>query len=139
MLTDQELRQAVFALSIIEERGDPDEWAMILREKANTAPSGERWGNTLSGLAIGCDMLAGRLSSLLGESKHRCQEAAEDVWGNSRQRAILTALVSYAIELFGPARELTGESLFVPYTGEPEQTAKSPQRQTIRLVADERA
>jgi len=42
MLTDQELRQAVFAMSIIDERGTAEEFAIVLREKAETSANGER-------------------------------------------------------------------------------------------------
>ena len=37
MLTDQELRQAVFALHIIAERGNNDEFTSILRDASDSA------------------------------------------------------------------------------------------------------
>jgi hypothetical protein len=38
MLTDQELRQAVFALMIIDERGDRDVFQEVLREASASSP-----------------------------------------------------------------------------------------------------
>ena len=45
---------------------------------------------------------ADRLSSLLGEPRDRCDQAAAVVFGNSRQRAVFQAVISYAVELCGP-------------------------------------
>ena len=127
MLTDQELRQALFALSVIEARGDRDEWAAILRDVNAAAPAGQ-WGGAAPNQHIGGSLLAGQLAGLLGESRERCEAAAADVFGNSRQRAIFAALVRYAAEL-------TGQSEIVPYA--PPAVAKAPApRQKVRFVSD---
>ena len=74
MLTDQELRQAAFALSVIDERGDPHEFEYILAQKCPPAPGTDRWVKDSIRYNLGCHILADRLSGLLGESKRRCSK-----------------------------------------------------------------
>jgi len=136
MLTDQELRQAVFAMTIIDIRGDRDEFDAIMFEASNKSPAADEYEAMPLGTRITARTTAKQLSKLLGEREERCHQAAIDALGTCRQRLRFTALVRYAIELIGPCRELTGESLFVPHTSETEQKekAKPIQRQTVRIV-----
>jgi hypothetical protein len=99
MLTDQELRQAVFAIGVIETLGDRREWECILRQARDSTPSGEPWGNDPYGARLRADVLARRLSELLGVPRARCERAAQAVWATSRQRAVYDALLAYAAEL----------------------------------------
>ena len=127
MLTDVELRQAAFALQIINERGDSDVLALILR-KAGESPENRGMG-----------MIAGRLSSMLRVPRERCDEAEQDVFGRSRQREAFCEIVNYAIQLIGPCRELTGQSHFVPFNQDSPTrpaVATPAARPAIRIVAD---
>ncbi len=133
MLTDQELRQAVFALQIIEDRGDPDEFQEVLREAMADAPPRDE-------LTLGDSLRAGQLSRLLNVDRDRCEAAVSDAWGSNRQRRRFVVIVKYAIELIGPCRELTGQSPFVPYAETPLATAPAARRpSTIRIVGDREA
>jgi hypothetical protein len=136
VLTDQELRRALFALNIIDERGDPDAIELILQEANASAPATDPWDNMPIGVRIRAGDLARRLAGLLGEPVHRCEAAALDALGKSRQRARFDALVSYAIELIGPCRELSGEA---PYRDDPpaRPTTRAPAAPSIRIVADQ--
>jgi len=110
MLTDQELRQAVFALTIIEERGDPDEFDLILKEARDKTPAADdRWNMTL-GVRFQVEAMADRLAGLLGESRKRCEIAAVNTIGTGRQRAVFDALVSYADELTGQTTRRTSSA-----------------------------
>ena len=77
-------------------------------------------------------LLARRLSNLLGEPREQCEEAAKDVFCNGRQRAMFRAIVDYAIQLIGPCRELTGQSIFVPFNQDrPTRPAAAPAAQAV--------
>jgi len=115
MLTNQELRQAAFALNIIKERGDRHVFEAILSDANKAAPAGDGWDNLTLGRRLNLTAEADALSRLLGEPVERCETAVLDVFGPGRARLRFKAIVDYAIELFGPCRELTGESLFSPY------------------------
>jgi len=121
MLTDQELRQAFLALSVIEDRGDPDELAYILRQARDAAPSADRWGNATLNQEIGACQLAAKAAALLGEPRERCEAAAAEIFAPQRQRAVFDALIRYA-------GELTKTGTTVPKSYRP----------TIRIIADER-
>ena len=142
MLTDEELRRAVFAMSIIDERGDPDVLDLLLREANDARPAGEGWNNLTLGLQLIIGQEAYRLSTLLGVPVERCEEAGLDVLGPGRQRLRFNAIIKYAIELIGPCRELTGESPFVPYAdrhAEPAAAQSARRASTIRIVGNREA
>jgi len=122
MLTDQELRQAVFALIIIEERGFPDELAHLLREARDSTPSADPWGNATPSQKISGCWLGAKLAGLLGEPRESCEAAAAEVFAPQRQRAVYNAIVGYADELTGRRTRNTSSS---PPT----------QRPKIRIVA----
>ena len=138
MLTDQELRQAVFAFGIIEDRGDPDVFALLMKEASTKAPAANEWDSMTINQRLHVARVAAELSKLLGESRDRCEQAAADVLGPGRQRLRFQALIGYAIDLIGPCRELTGESPFASYDAPPPAIAAQGRPSTIRIVADER-
>ena len=113
-----ELRQAIQALIVVEENGDPAEWAMILRQASDSAPSAGRWGNATPGQKISGQLLADKLADLLGVDRDRCNQVAAEMFAPQKHRAVFDALLGYVAEL----------------TGQP--SAKPTQRQAIRIVAD---
>jgi hypothetical protein len=135
MLTDQELRQAVSALGVIEERGDREVLQLLLREANDATPGGEGRNNWTMGQYLEIGRVGRELSHVLGEPSERCESAAADVLGPGRQRLRFMAMVNYAITLIGACRELTGESPFTPYMSEP--TTKPSQRSTVRIIGDQ--
>lgn len=128
MLTDQELRQAVFALTIIEERGDPDELAYILRQVGEATPSADPWGNATVNQEISGRRLAAKLAGLLGERRDRCEQVAAEVFAPQRRRAIFDALTGYADRLTGQTSRSTSSA-----------APKLTHRPTIRLIANREA
>jgi hypothetical protein len=125
--TPDELRRAILALDVIEERGDRDEWAYILRQAHDSAPSADLWGNATGNQRIGGSLLADRLARLLGERRDDCEQAAAEVFAPQRCSAAYDALIRYADEL------TAGQS--VPRAASA-PAARRPS--TIRIVADER-
>jgi hypothetical protein len=99
VLTDPELQQAAFALSIIEERGNDDEFEYIVREHVQAERGNGRWVPGSVRYEVGCKWFAENLARLLGESEARCLRAAKAVFGGDRQRAVFRAILSYAAEL----------------------------------------
>ncbi len=122
MLTDTELRQAIFALTIIEERGDPDVFALVLREASDKAPAANDYDNMTLGGRLHAQRLASQLASLVGEPYDRCHQAATDLLGTGRQQVTFKAIIDYASELIGTCAEL-------------KDTPKPRRRPTVRLVA----
>ncbi len=123
--TPDELRRAIIALGVIEERGDRDEWALILSEAHDSAPNGSPWGNATGNQRLGGAMLANRLADLLGEQRDRCEQAAADVFTPQRHRAVFDAIISYA-------EELTGQ----PSRRDPATMSTPTERPAVRIVAD---
>ena len=151
MLTDQELRRAVFALDQIDMNGNRhDELAAIIREANEAFPAGDGMKGLTSGVRFRCQVAAKEAANLLHEPYERCLVAAVDTLGASRQRYIYEQVVSYAIRLIGPCSELVDG-----YTGNycddcPANRKPLPQVQRIeeidptlpivrRLVLDEEA
>ena len=109
MLTDLELQQAAFALSIIEERGNDDEFEYIVREHVQAERGNGRWVPDSTRYIIGCQWFAEKLAGLIGEPKARCLRAAKAVFGGDRQRAVFHAILAYAAELTQQQRHVRGE------------------------------
>ena len=140
MLTNAELRQAVFALDIIEQRGDSDVFQLLLKDARDVTPCGDDWKNLTVGEHLQIGHVADELSKLLGEDFHRCENAARDVLSPGRQQLIFATIVRYAIELIDPCIELTGQSPFVPYADRQEKPAPTPSARrpsTIRIVRED--
>jgi hypothetical protein len=123
-----ELRRAITALAVIEEHGNRDEWAYILRQAQDSAPSVERWGNATGNQQIGGSLLAARLADLLGESRDRCELAAAEVFAPQRHRAVFDAIIFYAEELTGASSRR-----------KPPATSAPIQRPAVRIVGDQEA
>ena len=115
MLTEQELRQAVFALGVIVERGDQDVLESLLQEVNRDTPAGDDLENMTLRQRWHIEEVGRELALMLGEPRERCEAAALHVLGPCRQRLRFEAIVNYAISLIWPCAELTGESLFTPY------------------------
>jgi hypothetical protein len=103
ILTDEELRQAAVALSIIQDKGDPDEFQYILahhREHAERGPLGIP-GSV--GFELNSGPFADELASILGADRERCRRAVQDAFGGDQRarqsRDAFHALLSYAAEL----------------------------------------
>ena len=108
-LTDLELQQAAFALSIIEERGNDDEFEYIVSEHVQAERGNGRWVPDSTRYIIGCEWFAEKLAGLLGEPKARCLRAAHAVFSGDRQRAVFHAILAYAAELTQQQRHVRGE------------------------------
>jgi hypothetical protein len=121
-----ELRRAITALDVIKDHGDPDEWALILREAVRFMQGCGRWGNATPNQQIGGALLAGELSNLLDEDRDRCEQAAADVFAPQRHRAVYDAIVGYADELTG---QRSPRNL---------NAAKPAPRPAVRIVGEER-
>lgn len=125
--SDAEIRQAIEALAIVQERGDPDTWAHLRREATASTPSGEPWGNATPGDRIAAELLADHLAGLLSVPREECRHAAADVYGHARQRAIYDALIGYAAELIGDAPS---------YAPGARPVAPAAPRPALRIVAE---
>jgi hypothetical protein len=123
-----ELRRAVVALDVIEQRGDRDQWKIILRQARDSAPNSSRWGNATPNQQIRGAMLAADLSSLLGADREQCEEAAAEVVAPQQHRAIYNALLSYAAELTRQSSSRNSSA-----------ATKPTQRPTVRIIADSEA
>ena len=108
MFTDLELRQAVLALSLIAERGNPDEFAYLLHEARSNHPASGTASMT-PGARLQAGAIADRLAELLGEPRNRCEAAAVDVLGAGQQRAVFHAILAYAAELTQQRQQAKGE------------------------------
>jgi len=104
--TRDELRRAVVALDAIERTGDPDEWAAILREARDSAPSADPWQNVGIGTRTLANVMAKRLAGLLGVPITDCLTAAGDVYGMDRGRAVFEAMLAYADEVTGKPKAI---------------------------------
>jgi hypothetical protein len=133
------LRQAIFALNIIEERGDRDVFSLIMREVNEAMPATDDLDNLTLGARIRIRTAGDELAQLLGAPAERCRHAALDVMGPGRQRLRFQALVRYAIDLIGPCRELTGESIFTDYEPPATNQLKTAVPAPIRLTLDTEA
>lgn len=122
--TFDELRRAVKAMDVIEQRGDRDDWAYILKQAQNTVPSAGLWGNASIGTRAAGEALARRVADLLGESRDRCEQAAAEVLAPQRGRVVYDALMGYAGELTGYTRR------------ESHTTPRPIQRPAVRIVAN---
>ena len=124
--TPDELRRAIVALAIIEQRRRPARMGNSLatgRQLSRT--NGSRWGNATPNQKVGGSLLAGRLANLLGEDRDGCEEVAAEVFAPQRHRAVYDAMIDYAAELTG--HPSPRNSIAVP---------RPVQRPTVRIVAD---
>jgi hypothetical protein len=140
MLSDAELRQAVFALRIVEERGDRDVLRAMIRDATeHIVTEDPRDGISVNHRLCVCaeaQELAGVLSRWNARAmEERCEQAILAVNGYCRERITWHTLIAYAIDLIGPCIELTGESPFVPFdaSSAPPARAAAP-RPSIRIV-----
>ena len=125
MLTDNELRQAVFALNVIDERGDEDEFAFIMSQARKNTPCLNDSQHMSTNQNFSVSRMANKLVSFFGEPHVRCREAATWVNGVSRQRMTFEAIIKYAAELTGTCE--LGEN----------KSVKARPRVAVRIVREE--
>ena len=111
MLTDAELRQAIEALVIVENRGDAEDFQYLLNQATASTPSADPFGNASIGVSIQAGLLARRLSGLLGVPIVRCEQAAADVLAPQRELAVYNAILAYAAELAGGGKSPKVENI----------------------------
>ncbi|MEN6407017.1 MAG: hypothetical protein ABFC77_11160 [Thermoguttaceae bacterium] len=122
--TPDELRRAIEALAIIEQDGDPDEWAAILRQAQDSAPASDPWDNVAIGVRPAAEGLTRRLTRLIDAAPDDCMDAALRVYARDRGCAVYDAMLAYAAELSGD----TPHPVAVPTTPVP--------RPAVRIVSD---
>jgi hypothetical protein len=112
MFTDSELRQAAFALSVIGDKGHPDELEDRILQRQRAMRNTDTIGNQLSR-----GFLAAALRDHLGEPRARCERAVNDAFGGDWRRARFDAIVAYAAELnqYEPEHEPDIQELYERY------------------------
>ena len=84
MLTDEELRRAVFALDLIEQCGQRNELTARLHKVRQAMPCFDDMQNMSLGCSLACREVATEASQIFGEPLDRCRAAAIYVLGASR-------------------------------------------------------
>jgi hypothetical protein len=143
MLSDEELRRAVFALRIVDERGDYDVLRALIRDATrHIVTEDPRDGMSPNG-SFRVFAEAEELTKLLLSRKHqamqeRCEQAILEADGYCRQRLAWQALIDYATHLIGQCVELTGGPSYAEIRGISQACDAmqvSPPRSSIEIVA----
>jgi hypothetical protein len=133
MFSETELRRAIFALQVIDDRGDRHVVDAIFYDAAKFNEDPRR--SMTVGLRLQADEMARRLSRLFGAPLERCEAVVAETWGQTRQRFLFDEIIRYAISLSGPCVELTGNAPSVHPQDTPRPQAAP--RPSLRIVDDD--